>query len=595
MKIRWSWMMFFPLMMPVWSYAQSPRENAALVHPRLPRQIPRNEGRILISTLEEQLSTRFNLLARSRVDQAYKDAVASLPGEECTEENCLLKMQEFLSINLIFTFGVLQSEMTTLLTLQLQEGPKKIVKNEICNAPCGIESKMKGVVTLVQKLLVERDRGRMPLVRDEPGLNVKPGELKLEEGGGPGRILVRLKAPPQGTLNVGADLLPQGMLVLEPPQRSFDGENWNREQEFLLYARNNEKMDGDREASVRFRITESQDMNYAFVEPVETRVRISDDDVKGELTLLSRPPGAAVEIDGKVLLDVDRQPVVTPAELQLERGRHRIRLSMAGHRPESFSILVKQLRLGTRMVQLNPQGATLSLEVPQRYASGEVMVDGRKRFSFRGASRIQREFPPGIYSLQVITRDAVSELKTVNLRSGRSNRVRFEDFSLRESFWEQSKKSLGLNESYLGPHVEMLLTRSGGFPLKHVNWNLPGISWGVRGPRQVLELQASQGAGATETFTASDSGTDHYIESVQVQRFGLSYGYRMFNPIQLNLGLSSTQLEFGSSSKTFEYNYPAAFAGVGWDTRLAGWRLDASGRLNHRGQTTLQAGMRYRF
>ena len=85
-----------------------------------------DEAQILISTLEEELSTRFNLIARSAVNRAFKQAVSSLPQEQCTEENCLLRMQEILEVNLIFTFGVLKSDMTTLLTLQLQEGPKKL-------------------------------------------------------------------------------------------------------------------------------------------------------------------------------------------------------------------------------------------------------------------------------------------------------------------------------------------------------------------------------------------------------------------------------------------------------------------------------------
>ena len=64
-------------------------ENAALVSPVLPKEISKNDGRILISSLEAELSTRFNLIARSAVDKALKQAYASLPKDECIEENCL--------------------------------------------------------------------------------------------------------------------------------------------------------------------------------------------------------------------------------------------------------------------------------------------------------------------------------------------------------------------------------------------------------------------------------------------------------------------------------------------------------------------------
>ena len=114
---------------------------------------------------------------------------------------------------------------------------------------------------------------------------------------------------------------------------------------------------------------------------------------------------------------------------------------------------------------------------------------------------------------------------------------------------------LGSDESYLGMHADFLISGSSIFPLKHVGWNLPGIAWGLQWSRQFLEIQASQGSGKTEPFTASDSGGDYFIENVEVQRFGLAYGYRMFRPVQLNLGLSSTRLSFASNNRSFEYSY----------------------------------------
>ena len=125
-----------------------------------------------------------------------------------------------------------------------------------------------------------------------------------------------------------------------------------------------------------------------------------------------------------------------------------------------------------------------------------------------------------------------------------------------------------MEESYAGPHADMLVSQSAGFPLKYVGWSLPGLAWGLRSDRQALEIQAAQGSGVTDTFTASESGSDYYIKNVSVQRLGLSYGYRMFRPVQLNLGLSTTTLNFSSSARSFEYIYPAAFAGLGWDTKI---------------------------
>ena len=51
-----------------------------------------------------------------------------------------------------------------------------------------------------------------------------------------------------------------------------------------------------------------------------------------------------------------------------------------------------------------------------------------------------------------------------------------------------------------------------------------------------------------------------------------------------NLGLSSTRLSF-IEQQEFQYSYPAAFAGLGWDTQLGDWRVDASSRFNSQGRS----------
>ena len=82
------------------------KENAALMLPQFPKAISKQDQQILILNLEQELSTRFNLLSKEVVKESFRKAIASLPGEECTEDNCILKMQEDLEINLIFNFGI---------------------------------------------------------------------------------------------------------------------------------------------------------------------------------------------------------------------------------------------------------------------------------------------------------------------------------------------------------------------------------------------------------------------------------------------------------------------------------------------------------
>ena len=78
------------------------KENAALMLPKFPKGFSKQDAQILILDLEEELSTRFDLLSREVVKESFRKAIASLPGEECTEDNCILKMQEDLKVNLIY-------------------------------------------------------------------------------------------------------------------------------------------------------------------------------------------------------------------------------------------------------------------------------------------------------------------------------------------------------------------------------------------------------------------------------------------------------------------------------------------------------------
>ena len=622
MKNNWYWVLFLiHLLMPVYLKAQSQKETAALVRPRLPSQLSQDKGRIVISTLEEELSTRFNLIVPSAVDKALKQAQLSLTKEECTEENCLLKMQEILSVNLIFTFGILKDEKTTLLTLQLLEGPKKIVKNEVCNAPCKIKSLMKGVNLLVQKLLAERYKGPKFFTQADPGLSINPSQIEIEEGGGVGVIKVSLLAPPSGKLKVGVSQSSKALLVLEPEELLFSKTNSDLEQEIQVYIPKKSKGDRSREVILTFKVTETDDINYSFVSPVTTRVKILKIKVQDELTLISQspgllsnfflndpnrgvlklismPPGAIVSVNEKRLFDKNGKAAITPAKIRLRRGKNFIGLKLRGFKEERFSYN-GNLPLGTRLVRLRPLTSTSSLKinVPPSYSSGEIHINGKKIFSYKGDIQILRKLnlPHGVYRIQVFSSDKVSELKKINLKSGEKYELSFHNFNQHQSFRKLSLNLLGVTEIYIGPHVEILFSSSETFPLKHVVWNIPGFTLGFRWSSHVFEFQNTQGSGVTENFTASESGTDYYIENVKIQRFSLAYGYRVLNRIQVNIGLSNTTLNFISKNKNFKYSYPAAFSGLEGDIQFSFFRFDASSRFNTQGQSTLMAGMGFMF
>ena len=104
MILRWTFLSFSLFSFLGFLLQVQAKENAALMLPQFPKGISKQDQQILILNLEQELSTRFNLLSKEVVNESFRKAIASLPGDECTEDNCILKMQEDLKINLIFQF-----------------------------------------------------------------------------------------------------------------------------------------------------------------------------------------------------------------------------------------------------------------------------------------------------------------------------------------------------------------------------------------------------------------------------------------------------------------------------------------------------------
>ncbi|MDP7157276.1 MAG: hypothetical protein QF922_03515, partial [SAR324 cluster bacterium] len=277
------------------------QETAALFMPVTPEGMRPVKVQYLLNLMEEELSTRFVLLSNTKVYDAYERAIMLLPEKECTEDNCLALMQKYLEVRLIFTFGVLVLKDSVVLALKLQDGPQKFTKNVECENPCRNKQMKKGVSTLVAMIL-EQSRGEPELAAPaDPAIHAELDTAELHEGGGPGILSVKLGAKPAARVAVGVLSLPKSLLDLQPGTVEFGPENWEQFQQIRVYARNDMRMNGRREAELVVQVSESLDMNYGFVDPVTLKVTIEDDDTKGTLRLVSQPRGAAVLVDGKAL------------------------------------------------------------------------------------------------------------------------------------------------------------------------------------------------------------------------------------------------------------------------------------------------------
>ena len=573
------------------------QETAALFMPVTPEGMRPVKVQYLLNLMEEELSTRFVLLSNTKVYDAYERAIMLLPEKECTEDNCLALMQKFLKVRLIFTFGVLVLKDSVVLALKLQDGPQKFTKNVECENPCRNKQMKKGVSTLVAMIL-EQSREKPELAAPaDPAIHAELDSAELQEGGSPGILSVKLGAKPAARVAVGVLSLPKSLLDLQPDTVEFGPENWEQFQQVRVYARNDARMNGRREAELVVQVSESSDMNYGFVDPVTLKVTIEDDDTKGTLRLVSQPRGAAVLVDGKALLDADSKPVVTPAEIRLDLGKRKISLKLRGHRQRSFTLKVDRARLGTRSVLLEPLPAVVAVRVPEMHRDGELLLDGQHRVPLAGKTKLELKLEPGRHTVQLRHKNAESEVQTLMLKPGERTEAVFEPMQLAPSQKQQTTAQVASLEWSVGVGLEQIVARGSKFPWNRVAWSLPRIHLQNVNGAGGFEVGYLSGAGKTETFTASDDQKNYVVSSVNVQRLSFQYHSSPFAGLGISAigGINQTSLAFSSDSGTLQHSSVGLEGGLCHSLKMGKFRLRTDAMMASSSSISLNLGVGYAF
>ena len=108
---------------------------------------------ILQNTLEEQLKEHFMLISQERFEEVREKVFEELEYEECTEDRCIMMIQEMLQVENVFHLQVIGEGSNTQLSLSWRTLEEKKKVNDICMG-CGtfqLNDKVKG---LVEKLVV---------------------------------------------------------------------------------------------------------------------------------------------------------------------------------------------------------------------------------------------------------------------------------------------------------------------------------------------------------------------------------------------------------------------------------------------------------
>ena len=123
---------------------------------------------ILENTLTDELKRYFRIVAQEKYEQVLEQVFLELEYEECSEDTCIMRIQEILQVENVFNLQISGEGKDTQLNLKWNTLDEKKNETDVCLG-CGtfqLNDKVKG---LVEKLVGEK---RVEVVLEEKGKGV---------------------------------------------------------------------------------------------------------------------------------------------------------------------------------------------------------------------------------------------------------------------------------------------------------------------------------------------------------------------------------------------------------------------------------------
>ena len=129
--------------------------------------------KILQNTLNEAVSEQFRVVPQERFEQAQEKAFQELEYDQCTEDQCIMLIQEFLQVEHVFQLELVSEGPIVQLSLKLVTLDEKKTKTDFCERCSTIELNNR-VRALTKKILSEDDPSGSTILFKES----KPAEEK---------------------------------------------------------------------------------------------------------------------------------------------------------------------------------------------------------------------------------------------------------------------------------------------------------------------------------------------------------------------------------------------------------------------------------
>jgi len=127
---------------------------------------------ILQNTLEDELKSHFRLVPQEKYEEVLEKVFEELDYQECSEDVCILRVQEMLQVENVFHLQVIGEGQDTQLSLSWRTLDEKRKEEEFCEG-CGTGQLRKMIDGLVEKLVGEK---RVEVVVEKPIVVVEKKE-----------------------------------------------------------------------------------------------------------------------------------------------------------------------------------------------------------------------------------------------------------------------------------------------------------------------------------------------------------------------------------------------------------------------------------
>ena len=124
--------LFSILLFTVQVFAESERPQAIVIPISSMGAVTKSQKQILQNTLEDNLKSYFTLISQELFEQAQEKAFEELDYEECTEDQCIMLIQEMLQVENVFHLQVIREGQDTQLSLSWRTLDEKKKETDVC-------------------------------------------------------------------------------------------------------------------------------------------------------------------------------------------------------------------------------------------------------------------------------------------------------------------------------------------------------------------------------------------------------------------------------------------------------------------------------